>query len=190
MKKLLRFGTIMGLLVLCGACASIRVNTDYNPAYDFTQLKTYSWLDTGTAPSSDARINNDIVVARVRAAVEKSLAAKGYTRVDGATADFQVSWLGAINKKLRIDTIDHFYSPYGYGALARDPYWGGGMRTTTAREYEEGTLIIDILDPVHHTLVWRSAGTDRLEGSNDPAKANQDMDDAVATIMANFPPVK
>jgi hypothetical protein len=190
MKKLLRFGSLVVLLVLVAACASIRVSTDYNPAYDFTQLKTYSWMDTGTAPSSDARINNDIVVARVRSAIEKVLAAKGYTQVEGASADFQVSWLGAINKKLRIDTIDHFYSPYGYGALARDPYWRGGMRTTTASEYEEGTLIIDILDPVQHKLIWRSIGTDRLEGSTDPAKANRNMDEAVTAIMRDFPPVK
>ncbi len=190
MKLLSRLGTIVALLVFCGACASLRVSTDYNPAYDFTKFRTYSWLDNGNAPSSDARINNDIVVARVRAAVEKTLATKGYTKVEPDAADFMVSWLGTINKKLRIDTINHFYSPYGYGTLARDPYWSGGMRTTTATEYEEGTLIIDILDPVQHKLIWRSIGTDRLKTGTDPTKANSEMDTAVATIMAKFPPLR
>lgn len=190
MKMLSRLGTVFALLVLCGACASLQVSTDYNPAYDFSKLKTYSWLDNSTTPSSDARINNGIVVARVRAAVEKNLAAKGYTKVAPGTADFVVSWLGDINKKLRIDTINHFYSPYGYGALARDPYWGGGLRTSTATEYDEGTLIVDILDPVQHKLIWRSIGTDRLKTGNNPAKANSAMDAAIATIMARFPPLK
>ncbi len=179
------------LVLLCSACSTLRVNTDYNPDFDFTQLKTYAWLEKDTTLSGDTRINNDLVVARVRNAVEKNLEARGFVKVASDSADFRVSWHGAIKKKLQVDTIDHFYIPYGYGALYRDPFLGGvAMRTSTVREYEVGTLIVDILDPVHHKLIWRGSGSDRLEESSGPEKATQKINAAVHAILKDFPPVE
>ncbi len=189
MNKRVFFGCILFLLLLVGGCSTLRVSSDFNPTYDFTRLKTYAWLDDGKAVSSDARVNNDLIVERVRSAVESSLAAKGYVKTDAASADFVVSWLGAIDKKLQVESIDHFYSPYGYGALARDPYWnrGRGLRTTTAREYEEGTIIVDVLDPGQHKLIWRGSGTDRIGSNNSPEKVTRNINEAVSAIMASFP---
>ena len=180
------------LLLFCTACSGISVNTDFNPAYDFTQFKTYRWVDDGTAPSTDTRINNDLIIDRVRSAVEANLAARGFVQADDKAADFQISWHGAIERKLRADTIDHFYSPYGYGALYRDPFWAGGstMRTTTVREYEVGSIIIDILDPVGHRLIWRGSGSKVLSGKSNPEKTTQKINEAVAAILKDFPPVK
>lgn len=188
MSRFIRFGFLAVLLAICGSCSTLSVNTDFNPTYDFTKLKTYAWLDNGQVPSSDARINNDLIVERVRAAVERTLAAKGYVKTESASADFKVSWLGAIDKKLQMESIDHFYSPYGYGALARDPFRSGGVRSSTVREYEEGTLIVDILDPAQHTLIWRGTGMDRLGGKDDPEAVTQGINSAIAAILADFPP--
>ena len=188
MKRFIRFGFIAVLLVICGACSTLSVNTDFNPSYDFTQLKTYAWLDNGPLPSCDARINNDLVIDRIRAAVERTLAAKGYVKTENGAADFMVSWFGAIDKKIQLQSIDHYYSPYGYGALYRDPFWGGGMRTTTAIEYEEGTLVVDILDPVQHKLMWRGTGIDRLSGNKNPEEVTRNINTAIAAILADFPP--
>ncbi len=181
----------VALLLLCSACSTLNVNTDFNPEYDFTRLKTYAWLDKDSVPSSDTRINNDLMIARVRNAVEKSLEASGFVKDDGGSADFRVSWHGAIQKKLQVDTIDHFYSSYGYGALYRDPFMGGAStRTSTAREYEVGTLIVDILDPVHHKLIWRGSGSDRIGNDTDPEKSTQKINAAVSAILKDFPPAE
>ena len=190
MNRPILFALVAVLLFFNSSCSTLSVQTDYNPAYDFSALKNYAWLDTTKAHGTDARINNDLVVDRVRKAVEQTLAARGYVKTDAASADFIVSWLGAIEKKLQVDTIDHFYSPYGYGSLYRDPFWGGSTRTTTAYEYEVGTLVIDILDPVQHKLIWRGTGEDRISGNKDPEKVSKGINEAVAAIMKDFPPVK
>jgi Domain of unknown function (DUF4136) len=179
------------LLFVCTACSTVSVNSDFNPAYDFTELKTYSWVDNGKAPSKDTRINNDLIIDRVRSAVESNLAARGFVKTDTQRTDFQVSWHGAIKKKLQVETIDHFYSPYGYGSLYRDPAWAGSsMRTSTAREYEVGTLIIDILDPAKHKLIWRGSGSKMIGGESNPEKITKKINEAVAAILKDFPPVK
>lgn len=180
------------LFFLCGACSIVSVSTDYNPDYDFVKLRTWAWIDNGKEPSSDTRINNDLVVDRVRNAVETALGAHGFVKTDAESADFRVSWHGAIEKKLQVDSIDHFYSPYGYGPLGRAPFFIGEnvIRSTTVREYEVGTLIIDILDPVQHKLVWRGSGSDRLTNETDPEKTTIKINEAVAAILKDFPPTK
>jgi hypothetical protein len=187
MKRYPHFSFVVVLLFVCTACSTLSVNTDFNPAYDFTKMKSYAWLENASVPSNDARINNDLVVDRVRAAVEKNLATKGYVKTEAASADFMVSWFGAIDKKLQVDTIEHFYSPYGYGALCRDPYWNGGMRTSTTREYEVGTLVVDILDPKEYKLIWRSTGKDRLKSKKDPEAVTRGINEAISAIMKDFP---
>jgi len=183
---------VLFLLFLCTACSTVSVNTDFNPTYDFTQLKTYSWVNDGKAPSSDTRINNDLIIDRVCSAVEANLAARGFVKVNDSAADFKVSWHGAIEKKLRVDTIDHFYSPYGYGSLYRDPFWAGRstMRTSTVREYEVGSILIDILDPVAHRLIWRGSGSKMLSTQTNSKETTQRINEAVAAILKDFPPVK
>lgn len=190
MNRLIFFGFFAALLSLSTGCSTISVTTDYNPNFNFTALKSYAWLDNGQIPSSDARINNDLVIDRVRKAVEQTLAARGYVKTEEGSADFMVSWLGAIDKKIQVQTIDHFYSPYGYGALHRDPYWGGMMRSTTAYEYEVGTLIIDILDPNQHKLIWRGTGQERISDKKNPEEVEKGINEAVAAIMKDFPPAK
>lgn len=191
MKRFLLLGFMSTLLAFFSGCSTLNVSTDFNPAYDFTTLKKYAWIDKTNTPGCDTRINNDLVIDRVRAAVEKTLAAKGYVKTSTASPDFMVSWHGAIDKKLQMESIDHFYSPYGYGALSRDPFWGGStMRTTTTREYEVGTLIVDILDPVGHKLIWRGTGKDRLHGNDNPEEITRRINEAVTAIMEDFPPGK
>lgn len=178
-------------LFVCAACSTVSVNTDFNPAYDFNQLKTYDWVENGKAPSTDTRINNDLIIDRVRSAVEANLAARGFVKVNNQSTDFQVSWHGGIEKKLQVDTIDHFYSPYGYGAMYRDPFLSGSaFRTSTAREYEVGTLIIDILDPVKHKLIWRGSGSKMLSSESNSEETTRRINESVAAILKDFPPAK
>lgn len=190
MNRSFLFALVAALLLFNSGCSTLSLTTDYNPEYDFATLKSYAWLDTGQAPSGDARINNALIIERVHKAVDQTLAARGYVKTDSGAPDFVVSWLGAIDKKLRVDTIDHFYSPYGYGSLYRDPYWAGPMPVTRVHEYEVGTLIIDILDPVRHRLIWRGTGEDRLRGNRNPEQVTKAINTAVAAIMKNFPPPK
>jgi hypothetical protein len=190
MNRPILFGVVVALLFLTFGCSTISVTTDYNPNFNFSDLKSYAWLDNGQATSDDARINNDQVAGRVRKAVEKNLAARGYVKTEGDSADFMVSWFGAIDKKMQVETIDHFYSPYGYGPLYRDPSLGSSARAPSAYEYEVGTLIIDILDPVEHKLIWRGSGNDRIREQKNPEDMGKGINGAVAAIMKDFPPAK
>lgn len=56
------------------------------------------------------------------------------------------------------------------------------------RQYDEGTLIIDVSDARKKELVWRGVGSGRLRKETTPEQMTQDIDLAVAEILAQFPP--
>ncbi len=190
MNRPILFGLVAAILSLSFGCSTVSVTTDHNPNFNFSNLKSYAWLDNGKAPSADARINSEVVVGGMRKTVEKVLAARGYVKTEEGSADFMVSWLGGIDKKIRAENIDHLYSSYGYGALQHDPLRRSTTPSPVAYEYEVGTLIIDILDPVEHKVIWRGSGQDQIIGKKNPDEVEKRLHEAVTAIMKDFPPPK
>lgn len=172
-------------LVVCmvAACSPVRVQTDVNSTMDFSGMKNFDWLETAEAPGSDVRVNNPELAILVRAAVESNLKTKGY--VKDSKADFLVNWLGAIEGKVQAESIQHFYSGYGYGTLAGN--MALNSKEGAAVSYEEGTIVIDILDPQKHIVLWRGTGTRRLMKGMDEAQVVRYINLSVDEIMKNFP---
>jgi len=167
-------------------CSTLTVSTDYDPDFDFSSLKTYHWLEVDDARIKGARIDNPLINRRINAAIDTVLEGKGYLQTNGEHPDFLVTWLGAIDTNLRYDTISNFYGPYwGRG------YYGGswsGYQRTYATEYEEGTLIIDILTPQDKKLVWRGSGRDFIDNLRTQQQITDKINNTVIEILASFPP--
>lgn len=176
------------VVLLLSGCTTLKVTSDYSPNTDFTTLKTYGWLHDIDQPSENVRVNNDLVRTTVREAVEEALAEKGFVKTDRDSADFVITWFGAIETKLKAENINHFYAPYGYGTLYRDPYWNSNPSIASTTEYEEGSLLFDFLDPKRQSLIWRGQGRDKIvEGEPDDV-VRKNLKAAVKSILADFPP--
>lgn len=59
---------------------------------------------------------------------------------------------------------------------------------TTVREYEVGTLIIDLVDNKTTKLIWRGSVADTIRDKNTPEERVQIINQAVGSVMANYPP--
>ncbi len=178
---------ILSLIVfLAAGCTSLQTASDLNSQADFSSLKTFAWLEDGGQSANDVRLHNPLVQETVRTAVEQALVAKGYEKAEGSQADFVVVWFGAIEKKLKQDKLDQFYAPYGYAALYRDPVLNPGPPRTIL-EYEEGTLIIDILEPQGRKLLWRGTGSRPLAEEQSEQTALRNLNRAVTKILEPFP---
>lgn len=182
-------GLVSVLMLFAASCSTLEVSSNFNPKTDFSRLKTYAWLNDVDHPSSNVRVNNELVRNSVREGIEEDLAAKGFIKSEQRdTADFLVTWFGAIEQKLKVENINNFYAPYGYGTLYRDPYWNSNPTVTKTKAYEEGSLIIDFLDPKHQALLWRGTGKDRIEAGQPPETVKRKLKESVRMILANFPP--
>lgn len=176
-------------LMMLAACGGVNVQTESNADADLATMATFDWFEKGDVSLDGVEVNNPDVDAWVKAAVEKQLQSKGYAKAKNTQPDFLVSWIGAIEKKVKVDSIEHLYSSYGYGPVA------AGMplearKGDTVREYKEGTILLDILDPVTHTMLWRGTGTDRLLQSMEKGDAPLYVNRLVKNILKTFPETK
>ena len=59
---------------------------------------------------------------------------------------------------------------------------------TTVREYEVGTLIIDLVDNKTDKLVWRGSVADTIREKNTPQERVDAINNAISQVMLAYPP--
>lgn len=165
------FAIISGLT----SCSPFQVKSDYAETANFSNYRTYK-----------LRINdlnlNDIDKDRVLNEVSKQLQMKGLKVSD--SPDLIVN-LKANHKKIK-DIQGG--SPYGmYGGFGYGGF-GFGINRTFSSNYNQGSLMIDLIDAATQKLVWQGVGTGILVDS--PKSKQKEIPEIVADIMANYPPKK
>lgn len=180
MRTLLAAAALFGL---AGCGTGVDVQTDYDPQAipKFAGWKTYAWLPA--KEGGDTRASNSLVGNRVKRAVDSVLAARGFT--EGANPDFLVGWHLSIEGKMDVNTVNNYYG-YGWGRWYGPGY--PGYSSTTVREYDEGTLLIDMVDARAKELAWRGQGKGEIKPDLEPAEREQRITMAVSMILETFPP--
>jgi hypothetical protein len=174
MKKLMI--SVVPFLILLG-CSSVQVTTDYSPQQDFTQYKSFKLYEGKSLPN-DALTKNPLIKKRVESAVSKILTEKGFNEVDD-NADFIVFPHAGVKEKIRVDTYDNGWY---------DPWWGPYGGYTNVSYYEEGSLVIDMVDTGKKELSWRGIGTRTIKNFSGPEEMQQVIDETVSKILDDFPP--
>lgn len=155
MKYIKSRSTIIALIItLLSACAIKPPTTsDYDTNFDFSQLKTYAWIEAKEGEKVSTLDNK-----RQANAIETMLNRKGFNKVSVADADFLLKTHTVTDKKV---DVDRFYSTWGYHPFYHPnvvyPHWGGWPHnsTTIYRERKIGTLVLDIVDPKKKQVIWR-----------------------------------
>lgn len=172
------------------ACSGIRVSQDYDPTTDFSRYRTFAWAPEPVEKSGDLLLDSPLMDRRIRSAVENTLAANGYRKATDRQPDFFVTYHLAVRTRIEADTFGPGIGWYGYPYYYRGyPYWGDFGYDTVIREYEEGTLIIDFTDAISRKLTWRGIGTRRIQSHSTPEKTTESVNNTVAEILAQFPPL-
>ncbi len=173
--KLLRAIFTSSLLMLAVSAAAQDVKTDFDKAFNFSTVKTYS-IKIGTT------WGNDLSQRRVLTEFDEAIAGKGWKKVAEGQADLQVILHGATQTKRDATT---FYSGGGYGGYR---YGGVGMGSaqTVVNEYLVGTLVVDMFDAKTKNLVFRGTAEDEI--SDNPEKNAKKLEKASSKMFKNFPP--
>jgi len=182
-RSFITLGVAAAMVAGCGA--SVEYNSDYDPTADFSNIRTYQWAQRTTSGDDDPRVYNDITMRKVKYAVDQALEAKGMRMVSN-NPDVYVAWHGAINGKMSLQTVSSNYG-YGYGWYG---YGGMGMGTSTTyvNEWDEGTLLVDIIEGRKKELIWRGSAQAELKKRQDPQEGQAYLNDVVVKMLAGFPP--
>jgi len=173
------------------ACETVRVSTDYDAAVDFARLRTFAWIDPPlkeeardeSAAGADPFTHNTLLDKRVRDEVDAYLTSHGYRAAGaGESPDFLLRY-EVVSQPVTRDSpviISSGVGRYGYG-------WGygSGVGYAPATTYQEGTLILDVIDPQTQQIAWRGWGVSEARDANmEPERVQK----SVTAILAKFPP--
>lgn len=165
-------------LVLVTGCASMNVSSHIERGVNFTGYVTYEWGPPDNLPVGDPRLdNNPFFNDYLQGAVEKQLEAKGFGRAaNGAPADLLIHYHASVNQRLDVYRADQQYG-YCYGNC--EPQ---------VTDFEQGTLVIDVVDAKTKKVVWRGWAQDTMTGVIDnQARLEKQVDEGVTKMMLLLP---
>lgn len=177
------------VLSLSGGCApSYDVHTMAAPKVALTEFRSFHIMPTprrrdGYAPTGDydPMVSNSITNRALRASVQSAFESRGY--IDEAwRPDFVVAVYASARDKL--DLTQWQYTPYPWWPRG----WSVGVSSAYGREYKEGTVIVDVINPETLELLWRGSATATL-GDN-PDENTKKLQKAAVAIVAKFPRAK
>lgn len=177
---------VLALMLATGGCSQVFVQSDFDPSANFTALRTYAWFAAEQPKSGDVRVDNPLLDARVRAAVETALNSRGYMKTD-ANPDFFLIYHAAVSREIEVTTTSTpIYPPalYGWHYVA-PPVW---VERKVPYVYDKGSLIVDVIDANNEKLMWRGSIQAELDKYATPQERGTRLDAAVKKMMAQFPP--
>ncbi len=165
----------VGFTISCSS--TFDVKHDYNKQVDFSDLKTFDWMQV----PEKAGVSS-FVVQRVKNAVNAKLNAKGFMMTSD-NPDFLIA--EHIGNKERVQV-----SAWGYGYGPHRGYQGGHWEPSgaTKYKYEEGSLILDFVDPETKDLIWRGSAKAEIHNINTQKEKEKLINTVVKDILKKFPP--
>jgi hypothetical protein len=161
---------IAALVLLARGAAAQDVNYDYDRHANFSAFRTYAW-------AGGTNLADDLNHARIIAAVDRQLAAKGLARVDStASPDVLVVYRVGMHQDLEINGYDNRW------ALP-----AGGPSWARIEQVPVGTLAVGIIDAKTRSMVYRAAATKDLTPGASPEKWEKKINKAVEKMFKHYP---
>jgi len=170
--------------------AGIKVKVEFDKEYDFTKAKTFGWHPDGAGEvkilekeGGDPEAIRKRWEPTIKDAVETALTKRGLVPATSGIPDLYLNYyfLAGPNSESQ-------YRGQFIGAI---PPWGVpdfAMTTTSLKIFEEGTLILDIIDGPKRQIAWRGIARAEINRQNTAAKRDQRIREAMAEMLQKFPP--
>lgn len=178
------------LITVLISCTTMKVTTDFDPSVDFTVFKTYRWSQPSAEKQQGYSSDYKFLDARIRQAVDRQLATKGYALHITGTPDFLVRSQVWLETKISDDE----YAQWGkwthrIGPVdeAQKPTYGSDSGASI-REQKEGTLLLIVTDGHTDQIIWRGSSQTRVSGSEHRREKESKINEAVKRILVKFPP--
>jgi len=177
MLRFTRFALMALPALTLAGCATMNVNSYLERGVDFAQYRTYAWGPTEALPTGDPRLdNNPFFKNRLEGAVEKQLTAKGFEKTTSTAPDLLIHYHAHITQRFDVDTVDR---ERGYCSDNCEP---------TVGAYDEGTLVLDMVDTRTNKVVWRGSARSVVNGVIDNQNLmEQQIDEAVRRMLDELP---
>ena len=203
MKSLLPLGTASLIVVLSACSNDITIDSDFNNSVDFSTYRSYRWHDGNEFNlASQEFLASDLMDQRIRQNVNDQMLNKGIRHRDNGPVNFLINYSVTTQDRIDVNTYNTYggygpgYTYVGYGALGPYRYSGVGVRytygsmntETVISQYTQGTLVLDIIEPLENQLVWRGIAEGKIKESSSQSERIEVIEDIIRRILNGFPP--
>ena len=187
----LKFLVMVSVLLVVGCATRPAVTTDYDSTYNFAALKAFSIKETKQESKEDLLIS-PFTLGHVQALIGAELSKKYNLASASIQPDFIVSYHLVMEEKLEANQFNTMYGVGGWGRGYRypSPFMQRSVFDSPVQVYDQGTLIIDVVDAKNQQPIWRGVSEKRLSRGLSPQKQRDVLTGAVLETLAQFPPVK
>ncbi len=181
-QKRLLASALLGLLVLAGCASGPTIRSNVDPGVDFSRFRTFGFFEP---LATDREGYQSLVSQQLVSSAEREMVARGLTRSD-TNPDLLINFSANLDQRLRVRQTPAT-SAGGMHRHRRGFYntWPGYQRTEI-REYTQGTLGIDVVDPARRQLIWEGFAIGRVTQSTTD-NLGPVLNDAVVDILRDFP---
>jgi hypothetical protein len=170
--------------------AGVKVRAEFDKEYDFSKARTFGWHPDGAGEVKLLmREGGDPEQIRARweptikDAVEKEMTQRGLSPATSGVPDLYLNYYFLSGPNSEAQTRGQFI-----GAV---PPWGVPdfeMTTTSLKIFEQGTLILDIIDGPKRQIVWRGIAEAQVDRQRTPAEREKRIREAVGELLKKYPP--
>ena len=175
------------LVILISAfvsCAPMPVKVLRDTSYDLASQRTYKLIPNEQDELTRLTMEKSTIDSIVTESIATQLNAKGYQK-SSETPDVFVSYYLVTNAKTDTYVVNDYYSQLGYQSLGRSSTRDSfHLQEST---YEEGIIIIDIIDAASMHRVWQGFLTSRMDVFKNDERKEQRLRKSVVKIL-NFLP--
>jgi hypothetical protein len=193
MKSAMRLVAVIVVAMLATgvvALAGVKVRADFDKEYDFTKPKTFGWHPDGAGEVKMLQLSGDDPVKLLerfdpvfKDAIATELAKRGLVLATDGKPDIVIHYYVLIGPN-----SDSQFRGQFVGAV---PPWGlpdFAMTTTSFKVYEQGTVVLDLMDAKRKEIVWRGVAEAEINRQKSPAERDTRIRAGIADLLKKFPP--
>jgi Domain of unknown function (DUF4136) len=173
------FGVALATWV--GGCATVSIATDYDRSVSFSRYRSFAIAGGHIQVDGLLDDGNTLLKDRIQRAISGALRGKGLVETPTGP-DLVVGYIAGARTRTEIEGMQP-YAP-GLGPFWYGGWWAPGFADWWTRTYDEGTLVIDLVDQATHRLVWRAYARAEVK---EPV-TDQKVREAVDQAFARYPP--
>ena len=169
------------LILLVGSavgCTSPKVGYDYDRSANFSRYHTYAWVSGPQEATGDRRVDSSLVDARIRAAIDRTLRARGFAPTHGSP-DFLMAYHAGMKDMMKGASTQNYIGDRAHGTFTT---------ISDIQPYHEGTLTLDIVDAGSRQLIWQATAKVDVDQSLGPEERDARVNNIVQAMLSHFPP--
>lgn len=174
---------ILTMLALSACASSPTAVTDHDHSFDFSGIQTIVILPVSRQVIPTATLS-DMQASRIAESMANELRLRGYTVVEEpAEADLWMTWHLVTQERTQVqtyNTVSAHYSRCWHCTAANNT-------SVRVRQYTQGTIIVDMIDPKRKLSVWRSI-LDKPRGEQREESLAQGREERAKALFSEFPP--